>query len=229
MTESKKTYNKKVSGKDKNQAGTSDLIRKKTLEIVNERGMVEFRVDILSSLLGLSPGNVTYHFARKEDLCYSLWTEFMDEFKALNVLISDLMDIKQSFLVFRSISHIICKYRGIVMYRGGDILLNKKDNDSEFSLTKTLRECIRVMMKHLYDNGYIREDYKENRQDEIVEDNTTTLMRYWVNKEYVFDGEDAGDLAGVIDTNAIMMLYSLYPILNEHGAEEFVKLKEKLL
>ena len=156
MAETKKTIGKK-SG-EKNQEGTSDLIRKKTLEIVNERGMVEFRVDILSSLLGLSPGNVTYHFARKEDLCYSLWREFMDEFKALNVLISDLMDIKQAFLVFRSICHIICKYRGIVMYRGGDILLNRKDNDSEYSLTETLRECVRVMLRHLSDTDYLKEE-----------------------------------------------------------------------
>ncbi|MEG2318629.1 MAG: TetR/AcrR family transcriptional regulator, partial [Rikenellaceae bacterium] len=60
---------KKEAKIDRTNVTTRELIMQKTLEIVNDRGMADFRVDLLSSTLGLSPGNITYHFDKKEDLC----------------------------------------------------------------------------------------------------------------------------------------------------------------
>lgn len=214
---------------ERRSADTRDLIIQKTIDIVNEKGMANFRVDLLSSTLGLSPGNITYHFAKKEDLCHAIWVKFYMELRGIEVLISNLMDIKQSFLVVRSIAHLIYKYRGIVLYRGSDLVIFGRDDASEYSLSGKLTQIIKTMLFHLESNGYIVENINGSKIA-LVENCMLINMRFWVNKEYLITKCDKYEsINDEIVGNSVVILYSLYPLLSQKGLDEFDDLCKKLL
>ena len=212
-----------------NTIKTRELILNKTLELINNNGMVNFRVDALSTTLNLSPGNVTYHFSKKEDLSNALWLEINREFESINILISNLMDIKQTFLVFRTVCNLVYKYRGIIMYRGGDLYINRNDNEGSMSLNDKFREYYRIVFFNLDNNGYIKSDKEIGDRREMIEDNAIILMRYWVNKEYFFCNDNEDDISKLINKNALMVLHSIIPLLNDKGVREYNNIKTRAL
>ncbi|MEG1554453.1 MAG: TetR/AcrR family transcriptional regulator [Rikenellaceae bacterium] len=221
---------KKEAKIDRTNVTTRELIMQKTLEIVNDRGMADFRVDLLSSTLGLSPGNITYHFAKKEDLCRAIWVEFYVELKGVEVLVSNLLDVKQSFLVVRSITALIYKYRGVILYRGSDMVVLYRDDNSEYSIAEKLREIIRVILFHLNENGYISQEKNTPIINKIVMDDMFVNMRFWINKEYLMsDSNKYSSISSRVVENSIEILYLLYPLLNERGRAEFDILCDKML
>lgn len=225
----RKQATRKKIGPERRSADTRDLIIQKTIEIVNEKGMVNFRVDLLSSTLGLSPGNITYHFAKKEDLCYAIWVKFYMELRGIEVLISNLMDIKQSFLVVRSIAHLIYKYRGVVLYRGSDLVILRRDDAGEYSLSEKLSQIIKTMLFHLKNNGYIHQT-DDAWTSALVENSMLINMRFWVNKEYLITRcEKYESINDKVAENSVEILYSLYPLLTPKGLAEFDDLCKKLL
>lgn len=221
---------KKEAKIDRTNVTTRELIMQKTLEIVNDRGMADFRVDLLSSTLGLSPGNITYHFAKKEDLCRAIWVEFYVELKGVEVLVSNLLDVKQSFLVVRSITALIYKYRGVILYRGSDMVVLYRDDNSEYSIAEKLREIIRVILFHLNENGYLSQEKNTPIINKIVMDDMFVNMRFWINKEYLMsDSNKYSSISSRVVENSIEILYLLYPLLNERGRAEFDILCDKML
>ncbi|MEG2758606.1 MAG: TetR/AcrR family transcriptional regulator [Rikenellaceae bacterium] len=221
---------KKEAKIDRTNVTTRELIMQKTLEIVNDRGMADFRVDLLSSTLGLSPGNITYHFAKKEDLCRAIWVEFYVELKGVEVLVSNLLDVKQSFLVVRSITALIYKYRGVILYRGSDMVVLYRDDNSEYSIAEKLREIIRVILFHLNENGYISQEKNTPIINKIVMDDMFVNMRFWINKEYLMsDSNKYSSISSRVVENSIEILYLLYPLLNERGRAEFDIVCDKML
>lgn len=228
QTGNKKTVRKKAVSEHRS-SDTRELIIQKTIDIVNEKGMANFRVDLLSSTLGLSPGNITYHFAKKEDLCHAIWVKFYMELRGIEVLISNLMDIKQSYLLVRSIALLIYKYRGVVLYRGSDLVILGRDDSSEYSLSEKLNQIIKSMMLHLKNNGYLDAE-TDNRRVALVENSMLVNIRFWVNKEYLITQCDKYEsINDKIAENSVEILYSLYPLLSVKGMEEFDDLCKKLL
>lgn len=225
---SKKTVRKKIIP-ERRTADTRELIIQQTIDIVNEKGMANFRVDLLSSTLGLSPGNITYHFAKKEDLCHAIWVKFYMELRGIEVLISNLMDIKQSFLVVRSIASLIYKYRGVVLYRGSDLVILRGDDAGEYSLSEKLGQITKTMLFHLRNNGYVSKKESEWRVA-LVENSLLVNLRFWVNKEYLVTRCDKYEtINDRISENSVGILYSIYPLLTPQGLAEFDDLCKKLL
>ncbi|MEG2318628.1 MAG: hypothetical protein RSB85_07325, partial [Rikenellaceae bacterium] len=159
-----------------------------------------------------------------------IWVEFYVELKGVEVLVSNLLDVKQSFLVVRSITALIYKYRGVILYRGSDMVVLYRDDNSEYSIAEKLREIIRVILFHLNENGYISQEKNTPIINKIVMDDMFVNMRFWINKEYLMsDSNKYSSISSRVVENSIEILYLLYPLLNERGRAEFDILCDKML
>lgn len=204
-----------------NRISTRNLIMSRSLELINRMGMMDFRIDFLASSLKLSPGNVTYHFSRKEDICSGLWEEFMAKVDIHSIAISGMLDLKQCYLICRAIVTLVYDYRGVVMYRGGDVRIIADDESMiniGTSYTNHIITLLRKMVTMLRVNGYINElDKGEFSED--IECSIILLSRYAINGEYMnFTVEEQSKM---IDRVSLIMLYSIYNILSEKGQKEF--------
>ncbi|MEZ5032126.1 MAG: TetR/AcrR family transcriptional regulator [Saprospiraceae bacterium] len=59
---------------------TRDRIIQTAIDLFNERGMYKTSVRDISQILAISPGNLSYHFSRKEDLL----TAILDQYRQQN-------------------------------------------------------------------------------------------------------------------------------------------------
>ncbi len=60
-------------------SGTKEKILQKALDLFNEVGYVEVGVREIARALEISPGNLSYHFSKKEDILFSILFEFSEQ------------------------------------------------------------------------------------------------------------------------------------------------------
>lgn len=202
---------------------TKDVIMTQSIEIINGIGMVDFRIDHLSEELVLSPGNITYHFSRKEELLNALWIEFYNKLETVDVLLTKIVDVKQFFLFFKSITNLIYKYRGVVMFRGGDVKFIEMDIVSGASFELLIDEKIALIAGRLATNGFVDKDHV-NEDCAIIKSIASNVLINWINREILFNDKDS--LADRINDNALLVLSSFSSMFTVKGKMQYEELKK---
>lgn len=191
------------------------------LKLINEIGMSDFRIELLSQALKISPGNITYHFSKKEDICIALWSEFMMRIKITTSSLSRMLDVRQTYLLFRTLSRELYDYRGVVMYRGGDLRIIKNDESStDSSYTKFICKITKEIENVLHMNGYIKNiPFDESRKYRNY--NFVLLTRFSINFDMLVSVNKNFSESRIIDRNALTMLHSFFSVLTDKGVKEF--------
>lgn len=214
----------KTEQKDK-VLSTRSIILDKSLEIINGIGVVDFRIDSLATTLDLSPGNITYHFSKKEDICLVLWTDFIEKLEVYSATFSNLLDVKQTYLIFRAINRLMYDYRGIIMFRGSDIRVINDDEASDNSFSSLSGELFSRACSVLRKNGYIDNSSEQLASPDILSDLQTIVLRSWINKASIESIllADEKSVSDIVNYNALLVLYSMYPSFTDKGRREFAE------
>lgn len=229
LAKTKKTKPKKKAIKanlvSDDEISTREMILHRSLELINSKGMIDFRIDTLSTSLGLSPGNITYHFSRKEDICVALWEQYLAESKAVVCSLTSLLDIKQLYLLNRVYISLNYKYRGVVVFRNADLGAMTRDIKSgSFNEEQHLTTSRQVMVL-LEKNGYMNKD----AQGEITRGINMyhyIVMRWCMN--FAYQAYKPKDVESKIDYMALLSLHALYPTFSEKGRDEFAEILAKI-
>lgn len=153
---------------------TKERILQRTLELYNEQGVAAVSSKTLSDDLGLSQGNLAYHFPRKRDLILTLFARREQEIATL----------------FEELGVAYQKHRGhpfpmFVRYI--------------HDLTEIVR-CYRFVS---IDLGYLTARYPEiaanwKRENETMAEVTVNLFRLGVQDKYLPPEQDEGEFARII-------------------------------
>ncbi len=213
--------NKKIESKA--TLTTKEVILEKSLEMINEGGMMDFRIDVLALSLNLSPGNITYHFAKKEDISATLWHRFVDEFNRVRSCISNILDIKQTFLVFREFCTAIYSQRGVVMFVSSDsrVLLDSKYLGADFY--QLTYDMLKQISDLLYRNGYL---YYNSKPTDLA--GQTLIIRWWISASAQKQQKKEVEIERLINYNALLILFSFYNQMNDKAREEFDYISRKV-
>lgn len=207
------------------QISTRNMIIKKSLELINQSGMVSFRIDSLASALKLSPGNITYHFSRKEDICVTLWDMYLDEYNSVQRRLTNLLDLKQVYLMIRTNMYLNYKYRGVLIFRSSDRSAMIRDKESGRNNENTHNMITEAVLQILIHKGYI--NYQDKYFDKIKDMaklNNYIAMRWGLN--FAYQNYPIDKIDESIDKIALTCLYSLYPIFTSKAREEFKEIEE---
>lgn len=215
---------KKNIEKEKSTPSTKEVILNKSLEMINEGGMMDFRIDVLALSLNLSPGNITYHFAKKEDISVLLWQQFLAEYHRTLSCVSHILDIKQTFLVFREMATTIYNMRGVVMFASGDSRVIKDKNYNTVDFYHSSKDLFKLIGNLLYKNGYL---YHPPKDDHIMA-YQTIMLRWWINKAVIKNCNKQENKDQTINHNALLILFSFYGLMNEKAKTEFEYITKKV-
>lgn len=207
------------------EMSTREMILRRSLELINARGMVDFRIDTLATSLGLSPGNITYHFSRKEDICVALWEQYLEEYGKVVRSLTTLLDIKQLYLLNRININLNYKYRGVVVFRSADLGAMRRDQQAGRVNEEEHFAIARRVMTLLDQNGYLEKDATR----EIVEGTNIyhyIMMRWCIN--FAYQAYAPEEVESKLDYLALMSLHALYPTLSRKGREEFAEILAKV-
>lgn len=221
----------KIYDKSSSSPSTRRTILDRSREIINRIGANDFKIDIISNELELSPGNITYHFSRKDDICIALWQELMDKLD-FNIVMSRMLDIKQLFLTLRAVGGMLWDYRGVVMSHGGNIRLVKKtdDTDEYQSISRMAYDFFSKAHEILRENGYIRNDASELILSSILE-SENIILRSWLNYQTVMEvsgKEEPLPKEEAVNRGALMTIYAMYPLFTDKAKADFKEISNRV-
>lgn len=199
-------------------ASTRELIIGSACEIINRTGVVDFRIETLAQSLALSPGNITYHFPKKEDIVNAIWLEFSAQFgDNPEEVLTPLLDIKQLFLFLRTRSAKTIPYVGVATYYFGDMGALMRNHDLFNSEYKLLRKLMYDCYDTLCANGYMN-PIENITTKELTFQTQFVMLCWWSN--HALTKYSREDLPSRMDRYIAMSLIPLTPYLTPLGKQQ---------
>ncbi len=148
---------------------TKQRILESALELFNTSNTQAATTNHIAKAMGISPGNLHYHYKNREEIIQKLYEQMLEE---NTLLVQDLpKDIVELFEHQKVMSKILWRYR--FFYRELLFLLSRDPILKERYIKDNVahRECIHTTFKNLVANGDLRIPY-----DNVLEQLTDTIM-----------------------------------------------------
>ena len=163
---------------------TAERILEVTLDLFNRFGEPNVSTTLISAELGISPGNLYYHYPAKDELINSLFAAFE---RALNDLLSaadNVRNVEDAWLFFHMLFELIWQYR--FLYRDlNDLLSKNRRLETHFQFVlKNKSRAVAQVLDGLSRNSTMRID---RREAEPVASSMVVVLTYWLSYEYVRD------------------------------------------
>ena len=167
---------------------TAERILEVTLELFNRFGEPNVSTTLISAELGISPGNLYYHYPAKEELINSLFDRFE---RALNELLNasdGVRDVEDAWFFMHTLYEIIWQHR--FLYRDlNDLLSKNRRLETHFqTVLKNKTRAVKTMLDGMSRSGSVRID---SREIESTATSMVVVLTYWLSFEYVRDPRNA--------------------------------------
>jgi len=167
---------------------TAERILEVTLELFNRFGEPNVSTTLISAELGISPGNLYYHYPAKDELINSLFGRYE---KALGELLGaseGVRNVEDAWFFLHSLFEIIWEYR--FLYRDlNDLLSKNRMLETHFqTVLKDKTRAIRNLLAALSRNSAVTMDAREV---EPTANSMVVVLTYWLSFEYVRDPRHA--------------------------------------
>lgn len=202
---------------------TKDKIVKATVKLFNEHGVTKVTLRQIAAEIGISHGNLAYHYSNKGVILNEIYTR-MDEEMATTVYPSkEKVDLVHFNFIYEKISRFQKKYRFFYM----DILEISRHHPE---IIKRYRETIRVrrqQYKQLFDTliekGYIKEESEPGYYKSLIHA-IWVMSTFWLQQKQIL-----GNRHPSIDSNSdVLHVWKIMqPHLTEKGREQYSKIQNE--
>lgn len=167
---------------------TAERILETTLDLFNRFGEPNVSTTLISSELGISPGNLYYHYPAKDELINALLDRY--ELAVSEVLQSarGVGSIEGAWSFFLSQFNLFWRYR--FLYRDlNDLLCRNRHFERRFgSMVAAKQDAVRAILDGLRKSGALQ---MEESQAEPLATTMVVVATYWLSFEYVRDPRNA--------------------------------------
>jgi len=206
---------------------TAERILEVTLELFNRYGEPNVSTTAISAELGISPGNLYYHYPAKDELINTLFARYLAALDELLRAADDVSDVEDAWLFFHMLFELIWQYR--FLYRDlNDLLSNNRRLETQFQLV--LRDKSKAMRAILDGLGRGRHLEIEVREAAAVATAMVVVLTYWLSFEYVRNPRHALQpeaAAAALLRGAFHVLSLLLPYLHADEREHLHALAER--
>jgi AcrR family transcriptional regulator len=198
---------------------TAERILDTTLELFNRFGEPNVSTTLISAELGISPGNLYYHYPAKEELITKLYDRYDLALTELLRAADDVSDVEDAWLFFHMLFELMGSYR--FLYRDlNDLLSNNRkiEHHFQFVLQRKTRAVQAVLDGIAAGSGLTI----EARDAEPVATAMVVVLTYWLSFEYVRDPRRALEpetASAALSRGAFHVLSLLLPYLDEDQRE----------
>ncbi|MBK5206405.1 MAG: TetR/AcrR family transcriptional regulator [Polaromonas sp.] len=192
---------------------TAERILEVTLELFNRFGEPNVSTTLISAELGISPGNLYYHYPTKGELINSLFDRYE---KALNELLNasdGVRNVEDAWFFMHTLFELIWQYR--FLYRDlNDLLSKNRLLETHFQLVlKNKARAVKALLDGMSRGGAVTID---SREVEATATSMVVVLTYWLSFEYVRDPRNAlepGNAQAALLRGAHHVLNLLIPYL----------------
>ena len=199
---------------------TAERILEVTLDLFNRFGEPNVSTTLISAELGISPGNLYYHYPAKDELINSLFDRYERSLNELLQAADGVRNVEDAWLFFHMLFELIWQYR--FLYRDLNDLLSKNrrlETHFQFVLQHKSR-AVQAVLAGMSRSGAMA---IATRDMEPVATAMVVVLTYWLSYEYVRDprralepeSAQAALLRGAFHVLSLLLPY-LEPAQREH-------------
>ena len=135
---------------------TAERILEVTLGLFNRFGEPNVSTTLIASELGISPGNLYYHYPAKDELINALYDRFERSLHELLGAGDGVRDVEDAWFFLHSLFELICKYR--FLYRDlNDLLSKNRRLETHFqTVLKAKTRAVKALLDSLCRTGALR-------------------------------------------------------------------------
>ena len=163
---------------------TAERILEVTLELFNRFGEPNVSTTLISAEMGISPGNLYYHYPAKDELINSLFGRYEAALDELLQAADNVRNVEDAWLFFHMLFELIWQYR--FLYRDlNDLLSKNRKLETHFQFVlKNKGRAVQAVLGGLARGSAMRIDAREA---EPVATAMVVVLTYWLSYEYVRD------------------------------------------
>ncbi len=161
---------------------TAERILDTTLELFNRFGEPNVSTTLISAELGISPGNLYYHYPAKEELITKLFDRYDAALTELLRAADDVSNVEDAWLFLHLLFELIWSYR--FLYRDlNDLLSNNRKLETHFQFVLQHKtRALRAVLDGIAAASGLK---VEPREAEPVATAMVVVLTYWLSFEYV--------------------------------------------
>ena len=161
---------------------TAERILETTLALFNRFGEPNVSTTSISAELGISPGNLYYHYPAKDDLINRLFDRYELALSELLRAADDVTNVEDAWLFFHMLFELIWTYR--FLYRDlNDLLSKNRRLETHFQFVlKAKSKAVQSVL-----DGLARSNALTMARDSVepVATAMVVVLTYWLSYEYV--------------------------------------------
>ncbi|CAN5882589.1 TetR/AcrR family transcriptional regulator [soil metagenome] len=167
---------------------TAQRILEAALELFNRFGEPNVSTTLVAGDLGISPGNLYYHYPAKDELINRLYEAYETELDELLHASEGVHDVEDAWFFMHSLFELIWRYR--FLYRDlNDLLSKNRHLETQFQLVlKNKVRAMRALLAGLSRAGHLDIDMREV---DALAQSMVVVLTYWLSYEYVRNPREA--------------------------------------
>lgn len=167
---------------------TAERILEVTLELFNRFGEPNVSTTLISAELGISPGNLYYHYPAKDELINSLFDRYERSLSELLNASDGVRNVEDAWFFMHTLLELIWQYR--FLYRDlNDLLSKNRRLETHFQwVLKNKTRAVKTLLDGMSRAGAMTID---SREVEATATSMVVLLTYWLSFEYVRDPRNA--------------------------------------
>ena len=192
---------------------TAQRILEAALDLFNRFGEPNVSTTLVAAELGISPGNLYYHYPAKDELINRLYENYQAELDALLHASEDVHDVEDAWFFIHSLVELIWHHR--FLYRDlNDLLSKNRHLETRFQhVLQQKAQAMRILLAGLRRAGQLDID---SRQVDALSHSMVVMLTYWLSYEYVRNPRQAlepGHAQHALLRGAYYTLHLLAPYL----------------
>ena len=163
---------------------TAERILEVTLELFNRFGEPNVSTTLISAELGISPGNLYYHYPAKDELINSLFDRYERSLTELLGASGSVRNVEDAWFFMHTLFELIWQYR--FLYRDlNDLLSKNRRLETHFqTVLQHKTASVRTLLDGMQRAGSLQID---TREIEPTATSMVVVLTYWLSFEYVRD------------------------------------------
>lgn len=203
---------------------TKDKILQVALKQFNELGIEPVSIRTIASEIGISAGNLTYHYKNTDKIIYALYLQLVEELgRSLEHVISQSPDIQWMYEATAYNCRMMWKYRFLLI---DFVAVSRRISDirDHFrQLVKMRQWQIREAISEMIDLGLFIPEWQEGMYDRYIL-RMIIMSDAWIpDAEIHFEGQEEE----IIPFYTELIVSSIQPFLTDKGRAAYVAIVEK--
>ena len=163
---------------------TAERILEVTLDLFNRFGEPNVSTTLISAEMGISPGNLYYHYPAKDELINALFDRYEAGLNQLLGAGGEVRDVEDAWFFMHSLFELIWQHR--FLYRDlNDLLSKNRRLETHFQgVLKNKTQAVKALLDGMSRAGTIQID---SREVEATATCMVVVLTYWLSYEYVRD------------------------------------------